>query len=132
MNYFIAFVCCSSDKENVSEEEKQDHEGTEHEGKEDGAHDQHEDHEDDEVMFSLIGVFFLSCVIPNGSFTLPDWDMDDDSDTDSKPNGYIVLYRTFHKAWTWTRIPAPYFCIGQESESKSVPDSISGNNHSTM
>ena len=57
MNYFIAFVCCSSDKENVSEEEKQDHEGTEHEGKEDGAHDQHEDHEDDEVMFSLIGVF---------------------------------------------------------------------------
>ena len=58
MNYFIAFVCCSSDKENVSEEEKQDHEGTEHESKEDGAHDQHEDHEDDEVMFSLIGVFF--------------------------------------------------------------------------
>ena len=60
MNYFIAFVCCSSDKENVSEEEKQDHEGTEHEGKEDGAHDQHEDHEDDEVMFSLIGVFLMA------------------------------------------------------------------------
>ena len=71
MNYFIAFVCCSSDKENVSEEEKQDHEGTEHEGKEDGAHDQHEDQEEEEVMFSLYQCF-LSCVIPNGSFTLPD------------------------------------------------------------
>ena len=53
MNYFNAFVCCSSDKENVSEEEKQDHEGTEHESKEDGPHDHHEDQEEDEVTFSL-------------------------------------------------------------------------------
>ena len=97
MNYFIAFVCCSSDKENVSEEEKQDHEGTEHEGKEDGAHDQHEDHEDDEVRFSLYQCF-LSCVILNGSFTLLDSDTDNDSNSDSKPNRYIVLCKTFHIA----------------------------------
>ncbi len=31
----LCLYLCSSDKENVSEEEKQDHEGTEHEGKDD-------------------------------------------------------------------------------------------------
>ena len=33
-----------------------------------------------------------------------------DSDSDSKPNGYIVLCRTFHIAQTGTQIPTPYFC----------------------
>ena len=32
-----------------------------------------------------------------------------------------------HIAQTQTRIPTPYFCIGQESESESVPESVSGN-----
>ena len=39
-----------------------------------------------------------------------------DPECDSKPNCYIVLCRTFHIAQTSTLIPAPYFCIGQESE----------------
>ena len=30
-------------------------------------------------------------------------------------------------AQTWTRIPTPYFCTGQESESESVPESVSDN-----
>ena len=46
------------------------------------------------------------------------------SETYSKPNGYIVLCKTFHITKTRTRIPTPYFCIGQESE--SVPVSKSG------
>ena len=32
-----------------------------------------------------------------------------------------------HATQTQTRIPTPYFCTGQESESESVPESISGN-----
>ena len=32
-----------------------------------------------------------------------------------------------HFAQTGTRIPTPYFCIGQVSESESVPESVSGN-----
>ena len=31
----------------------------------------------------------------DGLFTLPDSDSGTDSDSDSKPNGYIVLYRTW-------------------------------------
>ena len=33
---------------------------------------------------------------PNGLFTLPDSDSDSDSDLDSKPDGHIVLCRSFH------------------------------------
>ena len=50
-----------------------------------------------------------------------------DSDLDSKPNGYIVLCRTFHIGQTQTQIPTRYFCIGLELKSLSVPDSISDN-----
>ena len=32
-----------------------------------------------------------------------------------------------HIAQTWTQIPTPYFCVGQVSESESVPESVSGN-----
>ena len=54
-----------------------------------------------------------------GLFTL-----ETDLETNSKPDGYIVICRTFHIAQTQSRIPTPYFCIGQESE--SVPVSESG------
>ena len=62
-------------------------------------------------------------------FTVPhlDSDSDTDLDSDSKPDGYIVLYRNCSIIWTQTQIPTPYFCTGQESESMSVPESISGN-----
>ena len=33
-----------------------------------------------------------------GLFTLPDLDSDSDSDLDSKPNGYIILCKSFHTA----------------------------------
>ena len=32
-----------------------------------------------------------------------------------------------HIAQTQTRIPSPYFCTGQEFESESVSESVSGN-----
>ena len=60
----------------------------------------------------------------NGSFTLTETDFGPDSD--SKPSGYIVLHRTFHIAVTQTPYPY-YFCIGQESESESVLESVSDN-----
>ena len=41
---------------------------------------------------------------------------------------YIVLCRTYiHTAQIRTRIPPTYFYIGQESNSESVPESVSGN-----
>ena len=35
-----------------------------------------------------------------GLFTLMETDSDTDSDFDSKPDGYIVLCRNFHTAWS--------------------------------
>ena len=45
------------------------------------------------------------------------------SETDSKPNDYFVLCRTFHIAQSRTGIPTIYFCVGQESKSAPVSDS---------
>ena len=59
----------------------------------------------------------------NGSFTMTETD----SDSDSKPDAYIALHRTFHIAQTRTPIPTPYFFTGQGSESESVPESVSDN-----
>ena len=51
-------------------------------------------------------------------FTLPD------SDSDSKPDGYIALCRKYiHMVQTRTRIPTPHFLMGQESEFESVSES---------
>ena len=38
-------------------------------------------------------------------FTLPD--LDSDSNSDSKPNGYFVICKTFHIAWSRIQIPIP-------------------------
>ena len=66
-----------------------------------------------------------------GSFALMEtesgMDSNLDSNLDSKPNGYIVLCRTLHIAQTRTSIPTPYFLLGRESESQSVPESLSYN-----
>ena len=40
---------------------------------------------------------------------------------------YADPFRTFHIAQTQTRIPTLYFTVGQESESESVSESVSGN-----
>ena len=62
-----------------------------------------------------------------GLFTLTETDSGTDSDLNFEPDGYIVLCRTFHNSQTRTRIPTPYFCIGRESVSASVPISESCN-----
>ena len=59
----------------------------------------------------------------NGSFTLTETDSGTHSDSDCKPNGYIVLCRT--SSHCTNSDSYFYFCVGQES--KSVPESISGN-----
>ena len=43
----------------------------------------------------------------NSSITLTETDSDTDWGLDSKPDGYIVLCRTFHIAQTQTHIPTP-------------------------
>ena len=45
------------------------------------------------------------------------------------PNPVPALYYAehVHIVETQIRIPVPYFCTGQESQSESVPDSVSGN-----
>ena len=61
--------------------------------------------------------------------TLPETDSGTVLDSDSQRDGYIVLCRTcsVHIAQIRTWIPIPCFCIGQESESEYVPESVSGN-----
>ena len=46
-------------------------------------------------------------------------------------NLMVTLYYTeyVHIVQTRTQIPAPYFCTEQESESKSVFESVYGNEH---
>ena len=60
----------------------------------------------------------------NGSFTLMEKDSGIDSDSHSKPDGYVILCTTFHTAQTWTRIPTPCFSVGQESECGSVSRNV--------
>ena len=62
-----------------------------------------------------------------GSFTLTETDSGTDSDLDSKPDGYIVLCRTCSHCTDSDSDLYFYFCIGQESRSKSVFDSVSDN-----
>ena len=64
-----------------------------------------------------------SCNTSKDLFTLPDSDSAWDSDLDSKPNGYIVLRRTFHTAHS--QIQIPILTTGMGPESESVPESIS-------
>ena len=42
-------------------------------------------------------------------------------------NLIATLHYAVHIAQTWTHIPTSYFCVRQETESKSVPGSVSGN-----
>ena len=80
---------------------------------------------------ALIGVHKSQIVtlvnLSFGSFTLTEIDSGTHSDSDSRLNGYIGLYRTFHIAQTRTWIPTPDFCTGQGAESESTPESISCN-----
>ena len=46
----------------------------------------------------------------NGLFTLPDSDSGSESDSDSKPSGYIALCRSFHTLWSQIQIPILKVC----------------------
>ena len=50
------------------------------------------------------------------------------------PNQMATLYYAeyVHIAQTQTPIPTHYFCIGQESESKCLPESISGSENEPL
>ena len=50
-----------------------------------------------------------------------------DSALDSKPMATLYYAEHVHIAQTLIRIPIPYFCVGQESESESISESISRN-----
>ena len=82
-----------------------------------------------EIYSIIVHWTAMSRLLTYGSFTLTETETESgtDSDLDSKPKGYIVLCRTFHIVQTWTQIPTLYFCTGQESESESVSESVSGN-----
>ena len=56
-----------------------------------------------------------------GLFTLAEMVSETDSETDSKPSGYIVLCRTVHIAQTRTLIPITYFCIGRNPSPSPYP-----------
>ena len=43
------------------------------------------------------------------------------------PMATLCCAEHVHITQTWTWIPISYFCIGEECQSKSVPESISGN-----
>ena len=61
------------------------------------------------------------------SFTLTETDSDTDSDSDSRPDGHFVLSRTCSHCTDSDSDPNSHFCVGQESESESIPKSVSGN-----
>ena len=61
----------------------------------------------------------------NGSFTLTE--TDSGTDSDSKPDSYIVLCRTCSHFTDSESDPYSYFCTGQEAVSESVPKSVFGN-----
>ena len=79
------------------------------------------------VFFFYFAVIYFITNVYNGLFTLTETDSGTESDSDSKPDGYIVLCRTCTHCTDLNLDPTPYFCIEQESESESVPESISGN-----
>ena len=57
-----------------------------------------------------------TAIVFYGLFTLPN----SDSDSNWHLNGYIVLCRTFHIAWSQIQIPIPTTGMGLESKSGSV------------
>ena len=63
----------------------------------------------------------------NGSFTLKETDSHTDSDSDSKLKQYIVACRTCWHCADKDSDPYSLFFIGQESESETVPERVSGN-----
>ena len=68
-----------------------------------------------DILVQILHMAHLHC---RTRIRIPTWD------SVSKPNGYIVLCRTFHNR---TGILASYLCVGQESESKSVSETVSSN-----
>ena len=63
----------------------------------------------------------------NGLFTSPDSDTDSNSDSDCKPNGYVVPCRTFSTAQSDSDSNPNYQTVGMGSESGSVLESGSVN-----
>ena len=57
------------------------------------------------LTLSNSSTYFLKLYHPYGLFTLPDWDTHSNSNSDCKPNGYILLRRTFHTAQSQIQIP---------------------------
>ena len=72
----------------------------------------------------MVHILILDIRTPARDGSLTETDSDINSGSVSKPDGYIVLCRTFHIARTWTRIPTLYFCVGQESKSKSISSNV--------
>ena len=60
-------------------------------------------------------------IISSGSFRLKETD----SESDSKNQWLHCTVQNISQ--TQTQILTPYLCVGQESESESVPKSVSGN-----
>ena len=69
----------------------------------------------------------------NGLFTLPETDLDTDSDSNSKPCGYIVLYRNCSHCMEFDCDPKsdpqllPFPFLGQISVPESESESVFGN-----
>ena len=57
----------------------------------------------------------------NGLFALPDSDIDSDSDSNCKPNDYIVPCRTSHSVWSQIQTQNPN-CQLQERDWSRNPD----------
>ena len=57
------------------------------------------------LTLSNSSTYFLKLYHPYGLFTLPHWDTDSNSNSNCKPNGYILLRRTFHTGQSQIQIP---------------------------
>ena len=79
------------------------------------------------LQFWFYHLFTSFLSVTYGLFTLPETDSGTDLDSGSKPHCYIVQCRTCSHCTDSDLDSAPYFCTGQESESESVPESVSSN-----
>ena len=79
---------------------------------------------------TTVGLFLLIAHLVNwlnDSFSLTETNSGADSDSDSKPNGYIVLCRICSHCTDLDLGPYSLFLQRQDFESESVPESISDN-----
>ena len=71
-------------------------------------------------------MLIFTLTIMDGSFTLMKTDSGKTGIQNPNPMATLYCAEHVHIAQTRNRIPTPYSCVGHESESEFIPESVSG------